>query len=118
MAKSITEISYEKDKDILSLWKEKTSQVSIEVGDFIIDIDSRGFVAGLEILNASENLNLPSEFLAKIERASMSVLYKQNYVLIMLAIKVKDKDKAVSIPLTIALGHKKPFKEEVIFVKN
>ena len=117
MAEINAEIRYEKDEDIFSLWKGIPSQASIEIGDFIVDVDSRGFVAGLEILNASENLNLSSEMLEKISSASMSVLYKPNYVYVMLSVKLEGKDKEISIPLTIDLGHKKTEKEQVVFSK-
>lgn len=115
MAKGNTEIAYEKNEDILSLWRGRPSKASIEVGDFIVDIDSSGYVSGLEILNASENLNLAPSILSGIEKASMSVLYKQNYLAIILSFKIKDKENNVSIPLTIDLGHENTEKEQVIF---
>jgi len=68
----------------------------------------------LEILNTSENLNLGGEILEKIEKASLSVLYKPNYVYILLKIKFLDKERDVSIPLTIDLGHKKIEREEIV----
>ncbi len=117
MAKGNTEIVYEENDDILSLWKGKPSKASIEVGDFIVDIDSLGYVSGLEILNASENLGLSPFILAGIERASMSVLYKQNYLSIILSFKIKDKENNVSIPLTISLGHEKTEREQVVFLR-
>jgi len=118
MAKSNTKISYEKKEDILSLWRGNPSKVSVEVGDFIIDVDSRGFISGLEILNASKNLNMNLGVLEKIESLGMSVTYKPNYVHIMLSAKLKGKDKEVSIPLTVDLGHKKVEQEKVAFLRN
>jgi len=115
MAKNNTEIMYDKDEDILSFWRGKPSQVSVEVGDFIIDIDSDSYVSGLEILNASENLSINPEMLSKIEKASMSVIYKPNYVYIVLAVRFEGKDKDISIPLTVDLGHKKVEREQVVF---
>ena len=118
MAKSDTEIRYERDVDILSFWRGNPSIASIEIGDFIIDIDGNGYISGLEILNVSENLDINPELLEKIESASMSVLYKPNYVYIMLKAKFKEKEKEVSIPLTVDLGHKKVEKEQILFTKN
>ena len=117
MAKNNTKIIYEENEDILSLWRGRPSKASIEIGDFIIDIDSYGYVSGLEILNVSENLDIQPNFLEKIENISMSVLYKPNYVYIMLKVKLIDKEKEISIPLTINLGHKKVEKEQIIFSK-
>ena len=68
MAKSNTKIIYEKKEDILYLSKGKAAKASIEVGDFIIDIDFEGFVSAIEILNAGENLNISSEILEKINK--------------------------------------------------
>ena len=112
MAKINTKIIYDKEEDILFLTKGKKVKASIEVGDFIIDIDKDGFVASIEILNASENLNLEKEKLANIQKASMVVTYKQNYIYIYLVLLIKKQEKSISIPLTINLGH--TLKKEVI----
>ncbi|MBU0977669.1 MAG: DUF2283 domain-containing protein [Nanoarchaeota archaeon] len=117
MAKGNTEIKYNGSEDILSFWKGEPSQASIEIGDFIVDIGSRGYVVGFEVINASENLDVIPEFLENIEQASMSVVYKPNYVYITLKVKLKGQDKDISIPLTVDLGHKKVEKEMVVFSK-
>jgi uncharacterized protein YuzE len=117
MAKKIAEIMYDENEDILSFWRGNPSHVSIEVGDFVIDVDSRGYIVGFEIINASENLNISEEFLEDIEKVSMSVVYKPNYVYIMLKLKLKENEKDISIPLTIDLGHKTSEKEEILFSK-
>jgi uncharacterized protein YuzE len=115
MAKGNTKISYEEGEDILSLWRGKASITSIEIGDFVVDIDSEGYVSGIEIFNASENLGIESRFLSIMDKAKMSVLYKPNYVYIRLDVKLPNKDKEVSIPLTVDLGHKRVEKEQVVF---
>lgn len=115
MAKSNTKINYDLEEDILSLSKGKV-KASIDVGDFIVDIDFQGFVTGLEILNASENLKLPQEQLKKIEKASMIITYKPNYVYIYLILKIEDKENKITIPLTVDLGHHEIKKEEISFV--
>ena len=116
MAKINTEIKYEKELDILSLWRGKASAGAVEIGDFIIDITSDGYVARLEIIQASENLNIKPELLKNIEKAAMSVVYKPNNVLIMISMTFKGKEKEVSIPLAINLGHKKQEKERVVLI--
>ncbi len=117
MAKSDTKIIYYKEEDILYLSRGRASQASIEVGDFVIDVDFNGFISAIEILNASENLGISSESLEKISSASMIVSYKPNYLFIVLAIKLPERDKDIRIPLTIALGHKKVEREETIFIR-
>lgn len=117
MAESNTKIIYEKDEDILFLSKGKVARVSIEIGDFIIDVDMNGYVSAIEILNASENLQLDSESLNEINEAHMSAIYKPNYLYIMLVLYFKEKEKDVAIPLTVDLGHKQIEREKIIFAR-
>jgi len=105
MAKVNTKISYDEEEDILSLSKSRKVKASIDIGDFVIDIDHKGFVTGIEILNASENLKLSEEQLKDIQKASMAITYKPNYVYISLVMIFKDKEKDLTIPLTVDLGH-------------
>ena len=58
MAKSNTKIVYDEEEDILFLSKSRKVKASIDVGDFVIDVDTSGFISGIEILNASENLKI------------------------------------------------------------
>ena len=115
MAKSNTKLSYDKEEDILNLSRGISSQASIEVGDFIMDIDFNGLVSALEILNASENLNFSPELLSSIEKAHMNILYKSDYLQIMITFYFQGKEKEVLIPLTVDLGHKQAHKEEMVF---
>lgn len=117
MAKINTKIDYNKEEDIFYLSKQRSSRASIEIGDFIIDIDSRGFVSAIEILNASENMGIKPELLEKVEKASMSVVYKQDYLFIVLFFNLENTEKEIRIPLTISLGHKQTEKEEIVFGK-
>ncbi|MBI2630438.1 DUF2283 domain-containing protein [Candidatus Pacearchaeota archaeon] len=117
MAEINTKISYDKEEDILDLSRGIQSKASIEVGDFVIDIDFEGKVSSLEILNASENLNLNNELLEQVKEASMSVFYKPNSLSIILSMKFQEKEKEVVIPLSINLGHKTIKKEETLFAR-
>jgi uncharacterized protein YuzE len=105
MAKVNTKIIYDKEEDILFLSKERKVQASIDIGDFIIDVDMNGFVTGIEILNASENLKLSHEQLTCLQKAHMAVTYKPNYVYIYLVMLFEKKEKDITIPLTVDLGH-------------
>ena len=98
-------IIYDCEEDILSLSKGIKVKASIDIGDFVIDVDHNDFIVGIEILNASQNLGIKEEQLKSLEQASMNVTYKPNYVLIALFIKFKDKEKEIAIPLTVDLGH-------------
>lgn len=101
----MAKIDYDQEEDILFLSSERKIKSSIDIGDFIVDIDMKGFVAGIEILNASENLKIPEDKLKELKKASMSVTYKPNYVYISLIMQFKDQEKDITIPLTLDLGH-------------
>ena len=47
MAKTNTKIVYDEEEDILSLSKNRKVKASIDIGDFIIDIDHKGYVTGI-----------------------------------------------------------------------
>jgi uncharacterized protein YuzE len=96
---------YDSEEDILSLSKGIKVKASIDIGDFIVDVDYSGFIVGIEILNASQNLRIREEQLKSLEQASMNITYKPNYVLITLLLKLKEKEKEIAIPLTVDLGH-------------
>ena len=98
-------MSYDNEENILSLSKGKKVKASIDIGDFIIDIDHNGFITGIEILNASQNLNITEEQLQNLKEASMNITYKPNNVYILLVMKFENKEKDIGIPLTVDLGH-------------
>ena len=115
MAKLNTKMIYDEEEDILSFSKGRKVKASIDIGDFIIDVDTNGFISGIEILNASKNLQVSEEHLKDLQKASMSVTYKPNYVYISLLMQFKDKEKDITIPLKINLGHGSVINERVNF---
>jgi len=117
MAEVNTKIIYDRREDILNLSRGIPSKASIEIGDFIIDIDNKGFVSGIEILNASENLKMNEDLLEKFDKASMSVIYKPGYICVYINFYFQDKEKEIAIPLSINLGHQKIEKEQMVFAK-
>ncbi|MBU2522986.1 MAG: DUF2283 domain-containing protein [Nanoarchaeota archaeon] len=117
MAKSNTKIVYDKEEDILNLSKGSPSQASIEIGDFVLDIDFNGYVSAIEILNASENLNISKEMLENVEKACMRIVYKPNYLFVALVFNLKGVEKDIRIPLTVDLGHRQVQKQEICFAR-
>ena len=115
MAKGNTKIIYDEEEDILFLSKGRKVKASIDIGDFVIDVDTSGFISGIEILNASENLKISDEQLKELQEASMAVTYKPNYACIYLVMKFKKKEKDITIPLTVDLGHGSVRTEKTIF---
>lgn len=108
-------ILYDLEEDILTLSKKRKVKRSIDIGDFIIDIDMDGSVSGVEIHDATMNLDVDKRYLEKLDEVSMSVTYKPGYVYIFLSLQIDGKEKDVSIPITVNLGHDSFKKEKVNF---
>ncbi len=115
MAKENAKIEYDFEEDILNLSRSKNSQASLEVGDFILDVDFNGFISSIEILNASENLGISKELLKKVKNAKLGILYKPDYIFVTIVFNFERIEKDIRIPLTIDLGHKQIKKQEIIF---
>ena len=98
MAEVNTKMIYDEEEDILSLSKNRKVKASIDLGDFIIDVDADGFISGLEILNASSNLGLQEVQLKDLKQASMNISYKPKYVHIVLIMQFGSKEKDIHIP--------------------
>jgi len=115
MARQIKAIDYDSENDIFSINNGDKVKASIDIGDFILDVNHRNLVCGIEIMDASENLGIGKNILKSIKSMKMSVNYKTNhiYVLLMIIFKKKGKEVNIPIPLTLDLGHKTP-KEEVL----
>jgi uncharacterized protein YuzE len=104
-------IDYDSKFDTLLVSMRK-SRTSVEIGDYIIDLDSKNYVGGMEILNASQNLHVPKTFLENINKAKFLVKYTSNMVMINLVLMTVSEplEKHISFPLMVSLGHKE--KEE------
>lgn len=107
MAKANLKISYDAEENILVVSRGRKVRASIEVGDFIVDVDVDGFISGIEILNASETLKISEEQLKGLQNVDMLVNYKPHYACIYLMMKFEQKGKErITIPLPVDLGHK------------
>ena len=117
MAGQIKTIDYDSENDIFFVSNGDKVKASLDIGDFVLDINHNNLVCGIEIMDASENLGIPKETLKSIRNMKMSVTYKTNhvYVLLMIVFKKKGKEVNVPIPLTLDLGHKTPLKEILVY---
>ncbi|MFP4523991.1 MAG: DUF2283 domain-containing protein [Candidatus Woesearchaeota archaeon] len=104
MAKTDAKIMYDEEEDILTLTKRRKTKASLDIGDFIIDVDAKNHITGLEILNASENLKIPGEGLKTVQQATMTVTYKPRHATITLIMHIAGKEKDITIPLAAELG--------------
>src|SRR3989338_3253706 len=118
MAGQIKKIDYDSENDIFSISNGDKVKASLDIGDFILDVNHNNLICGMEIMDASENLGVNKEVLGNIQNMKMSVTYKTNhvYVLLMITFKKDGKEVNIPIPLTIDLGHKEPRKEVLVYI--
>ncbi|MBX4196579.1 DUF2283 domain-containing protein [Candidatus Pacearchaeota archaeon] len=117
MARQIKTIDYDSENDILSISRGDKVKASLDIGDFVLDINHDNLVCGIEVMDASENLGVSKEVLSSIQSVKMSVTYKTNHVYVLLMMTFEKDRKAVNIPipLTLGLGHKSPKKEILVY---
>lgn len=117
MAKKIKIIDYDRNNDILFISNDEKIKSSIDIGDFVLDLNGNNLIAGVEVMDASENLGIGKKELMNIAKAKISINYKTNHVYVLLGIVLKNTKKEinVSIPLALSLGHKEPKKELLIY---
>jgi len=117
MAKEIKTIDYDSDNDIFFISDGGKVKASLDVGDFVLDVNHENMIGGIEVQDASENLGISKDVLKNIKSMKMSVNYKTNnvYVLLMISFKDSEKDVNIPIPLTLDLGHEVPQKEMLLY---
>ena len=117
MAKKITKIEYDSENDIFFISNGDKVKTSLDIGDFVLDINQKNLICGLEVMDASENLGVSKDVLNGIKNIKMSVSYKTNHVYVLLIMMFKKKGKEINmpIPLSLSLGHKKPQKEVLVY---
>ncbi len=117
MARQIKTIDYDSGNDIFFISDGNKVKASLDIGDFVLDVDSDNFICGIEVMDASEHLGISKEILSGIKSMKMSINYRTNHVHVLLIIDFKKGDKVVnmSIPLTLNLGHKTPKQEVLVY---
>ncbi len=117
MAKPIKTIDYDAENDIFFISDGEKVKASLDIGDFILDVDYNHLICGIEVMDASERLGVGKDLLEHIQNMKMAVTYKTNYVYVLLMITFKKEDKEVNIPipLTLDLGHKIPKEELLVY---
>ena len=93
---------YDEESDDLFLFSEHKSKGSIEIGDLVLDFDSKGNVVGIEFLNATRFISesgsrVSKEFLRNLEACDVKVSQKNNFLFIKLTLATKTKEVIVPI---------------------
>lgn len=98
-------VDYDNVNDILYLRKHGKIKGSIEIEgfeDIVIDFSFDNNPIGLEIMNASKNLNLSKKFLSSIESAGFGIEKKRDKVFILILLKVSAKvQERITIPVSM-----------------
>lgn len=80
--------SYDFETDIFSALPIKRSyDSSFQKGDMIFDLDEKGQIAGLELLNASKNFGIPKTFLKNIIEIKIEIEASDDLIKIRALIK-------------------------------
>lgn len=117
MAKTIKTIDYDSVNDIFFISDGSRVISSLDIGDFVLDVNGDNLISGIEIMDASENLGIGKDVLNNIKSIKMSVNYKTNniYVLLVISFQKNNREVNVPIPLSLNLGHKTPQKQVLVY---
>lgn len=101
---------YDKKYDDLFIYREGIkSDLSVEIGDLIIDVDKKGKLVSMEISNASTFLNdlipkirVSKQFLSNLERCRLDLIDRPTRVIIKIYITPK-KEKEILADVLIPI---------------
>lgn len=101
MAKGNVKVTYDKENDILSLFREgEKSKFSFDIelpkGDIIVDFGFNGEIVGLEIFNALDYLPALKDMKKGDLRAEMSVQYGRNWAQVFYVLHIPGVKQPVS----------------------
>src|SRR3989338_10772980 len=103
MARQIKTIDYDSNNDIFFISDGEKVKASIDIGDFVLDVNHDNLICGIEIMDASENLGIDKEDLKHVQNIKMSVNYKTNHAFVLLMMTFKKQDKEVNVPIPLTL---------------
>jgi uncharacterized protein YuzE len=103
------EFSYDKFNDDLFIFDSiSTSKGNIEIGNIILDLDSKKNIVGMQILNASdtikiitnENISIIKKLLSNLVSCKIDIRKKNNFILInfILISNEKELSSSLSVP--------------------
>ena len=83
-----TKIKYSFKEDVfLGIPLKRDYDSSFQIGNFIFDLDKKGKINGIEILNASKIFNIPKRFLNHIEEAKIEIEANDQFIKLKIHIK-------------------------------
>ena len=108
------QIDYDDEFDDLFIYRQDTkSDISLNIADFVVDVQKNGTLTGIEIMKASNTLTqllskkVTKEELQKITDVKMNVSSRENalYVSIIVSTKLNGTASQMTIPLVVPAIH-------------
>jgi uncharacterized protein YuzE len=94
------EIDYDEEFDDLFVYrKDKKAELSVNLGNFVIDATKNGQIVGIEVMEASSTLsdfigtNITKSSLEKLEDATIHVNPKDNAIELALILRPKNQEE-------------------------
>lgn len=94
---------YDEEANSLFIYRqEKKTNLTIDLGEVIIDLDDKMSIVAIEILNPDKVLNIPEEVLKNLVSADIQINARLSTVWLYLTLKPKNaEERQVSIPLPL-----------------
>lgn len=95
-AKGKGEVDYDYTNDILFFKvKERTYDHSIELEDFVLDVDNKGYITGIQIFGASKIFNIEKGILRNIKEWEFKVKTEGKIISVQLFFKILRRNEIV-----------------------
>ena len=92
--KGIVDYDFEEDTLFFKV-KNRDYLKSIDFGDFVLDVDTKGFVTGIQIFDASKLFDVSKTTLNKVKRWQFHTKVEENKILLQLSFEAVNKNKTV-----------------------
>ena len=79
MARTIKTIDYDTDNDILFISDGEKVKSSLDIGDFVLDVNHSNLICGIEVMDASENLGISKKNLENVQNIDYKDLVQSFY---------------------------------------
>lgn len=91
-------IDYQPDIDVLTIEKEEFQdfETNLELGGFILDLDSSGNFLGIEIIDASQKTPLSREELERIDNVEVNFSRNEEVIKVELVLEIDSSRNIIS----------------------
>lgn len=104
---------YDEHGDVLYVCKKGRTKFSVDLGVFVLDIDDKNRVLGIELLDASQLLRVSPEVLAQIREAEFAVMKRGGYISATIRLRVAQMES-----LSLVVGSPLPQQKMPVLTIN